>query len=160
MLAKLKTNQEEMKASQKGIKSKAGALVSRTDIHQARTEAIEKKMKAKKNINQEKMEAAIRSGQKETNAAISSVRAELEETIKNRMKNVLVSVDKQTQEFRMEIKETAACRVSNDVHRQVEREPQGRFNGHKEGPSQKVRPPDPGRDTSNENPGRVHEACT
>jgi hypothetical protein len=52
------------------------------------------------------MEAAIRSGQKETKAAINSIRSELEETIKNRMKNVLVSVDQQTQGFREEIKET------------------------------------------------------
>jgi hypothetical protein len=55
ILAKMRTNQEEIKASQQKIKLMKGALVSRTDVHQARTEAIQEEMKAKMNINQERM---------------------------------------------------------------------------------------------------------
>jgi hypothetical protein len=52
------------------------------------------------------MEAVIRRSQEETKAAINFIRAELEETIKNRTKNVLASVAQQTQGLREEINET------------------------------------------------------
>jgi hypothetical protein len=131
-------------------------------IHQARTEAIQEEMKAKMNINREKMEAVMRSDQKEMKATINTIRAELEETIKNWMKYILAFVDQQTQGLPEElnkIKETMARTVSNDIHQYVNWEPQGQYDGHK-GPSQRAQPQDPGQDTSNEDPGRVHAAWT
>jgi undecaprenyl pyrophosphate synthase len=75
------------------------------DIPHAKTVVIQKEMKTKMNIYQEKMEAVIRRRQEETKAAINYIRAELEETIKNRMKNVLTSVDQRTQGLRKELNE-------------------------------------------------------
>jgi hypothetical protein len=56
--------------------------ISKMDIHQARTASTQEKMKAKMDIHQEKMEAAMH-----------SIWSMLEETIKHRVKDVLLCVD-------------------------------------------------------------------
>jgi BMFP domain-containing protein YqiC len=78
-------------------------VVSRTDIHQARTEATEEGMKAKINKNQEKMETAIESLEEEMRASICSIRAELEQTVQHRVEDVLVSLDDRTQGTQAEV---------------------------------------------------------
>jgi hypothetical protein len=72
LLAEIRTNQAKMDANQEKMEAKIevnnekfeviqGALVSRMDIHQARTMSIQEEMKANMDIHQEKMEAAIHS---------------------------------------------------------------------------------------------------
>jgi hypothetical protein len=56
------------------------------DTYQARTETTEEEMKAKMNIHHKKMEAAIH-----------SIRAELEETIKYRVADILSCVARKKQ---------------------------------------------------------------
>jgi hypothetical protein len=52
--------EENMLTSQKEMKSKIGALVSRMYIHQARTEVSQEETKAKMRIIQEKIEVATK----------------------------------------------------------------------------------------------------
>jgi BMFP domain-containing protein YqiC len=55
---------------------------------------------------QDKNTAVIRSSQEKTEAAVNSVQAELEETIKHWMEDILTSVDQQTQGLHKELDAT------------------------------------------------------
>jgi hypothetical protein len=63
-------------------------------------------MKAKTNKNQEKREATIWKGQEKMRAARSSIRAELEETMKYRVEEDLGSLDHSAQGIQVEIQAT------------------------------------------------------
>jgi hypothetical protein len=87
-------------------------------------------MKAEMDIQQQKMEATIH-----------SIRSELKETIKHRVEDVLSCVEQKMQGIRKELtKKIDETQVdltdSKDVHQYMDRESQGRYNGHKEGLSQ------------------------
>jgi hypothetical protein len=76
LLAEIEANNEKFEALW-------GTILSRMDIHQARTETIQEGMEARTNKDQAKIGAAIGSGQEEMRADISSIWAELEESMKH-----------------------------------------------------------------------------
>jgi uncharacterized damage-inducible protein DinB len=86
--AETKINQERAKAQVEANNEKfealRGTLRSRMDIQQVWTEAIQEEIKAKMNKNQEKMEATIGSCEVDMRIAITSIRADLEESMKDR----------------------------------------------------------------------------
>jgi hypothetical protein len=122
MLAKIDANQKKMEgrihANNEKFEVLRGSLVSRMDIHQARTVSTQEEMKAKMDIHQEKVETTIH-----------SVRSQLEEIIKYRVEDVLSCVDQRTQGLRKELREkTEETRV--DVRRYANKEPPGSHNEH------------------------------
>jgi hypothetical protein len=109
MLAKMETNQERMDvkidfnqekmeamidANNGKFEVLQGTLISRVDIYQVRTMSSQEKMKAKMDIHQEKMEATSH-----------SIRPELEETIRDRVEDVLLCVNRKTQSLQKELTE-------------------------------------------------------
>jgi hypothetical protein len=98
MLAKIDANQEKMEARINANNEKfdilRGSLVSRLNIHPARTVSTQEETKAKMDIHQEKVEATIH-----------SIRSELEETIKHRVEDVLSCVAQKTQILGKELNE-------------------------------------------------------
>jgi predicted membrane GTPase involved in stress response len=76
----------------------------------SQTGATQEEIEAKMNINQKKMEAEIKSGQEEMKAAISSIRAGLEEAMKYRVEDFLVSLDRQTLGLRKELNRRSSKR--------------------------------------------------
>jgi hypothetical protein len=93
---KIDANQEEMEGRTDANNEKSevlqGTIISRMDVHQARTMSTKEEMKAKVDINQEKMEAAIH-----------SIWSELGETIKHWVKDVLSCVNQKMQGLHEEL---------------------------------------------------------
>jgi hypothetical protein len=75
MRTDITASQEEMKAGQEKM------------------EAYQEKMEVAIKCGQEEMKATVRASQKRCGSTISSIRSELEETMKNRVEDVLSSVD-------------------------------------------------------------------
>jgi hypothetical protein len=86
------------------MKTRIGAVVSQMDIHHDRTQSTQEEIETKMNTYKEITEAAKRKGLEEIWAGISCIRAELEETIKHRLEDVLVFLDQGTLPLREELK--------------------------------------------------------
>jgi hypothetical protein len=76
------------------------------------------------NKNQERIEAGIRIGQKEMKAATCSIRAELQETTKHWVENILGSLDRRTLGLREEIGEMIQ-QTQSDLHEEYHHRTQG-----------------------------------
>jgi hypothetical protein len=121
---KFQVFRENMWTSQEETKTRIGVLVPRLDIHKARTETTPEEIKAKMNKNREKLKAVIRVGQKEMKAATSFILAELEETMKHWVPNVLVSLDRRTLGLQEEIN-GKITKTQSDLQEELQHKTQG-----------------------------------
>jgi hypothetical protein len=88
-----------MKTSPEELKLKLGVLIFRVDFVQVKTA-----------IYQDETVAVIRINQEKTEAAIKSIWVELEEAMKLRVEDVLVSIEQLTQDLHEELSERSSKR--------------------------------------------------